>query len=454
MPKKTPSFERDLARRGLSRRDFLRLASAGTATALLAPLLEGCAKNPVTGESQLMLLSPAQEIALDKENSPHQFSADYGAVQDAHLNTYVSQVGMSIAKVSHRPDMPYSFRAVNATYANAYAFPGGSIAATRGILLKLDNEAELAALLGHEIGHVNYRHTAARMSQGVLISAVALGATAYLSSKSDSRVAPLITGLGAIGSGALLAYYSRSDERQADAYGLEKSTQIGYGTGGQVGLMNVLVGMSKTEPSVIERMFASHPMSSERYETAVNEARTRYAFAADQPLFRERYMDNTVHLRRQRATVEAAQHGEEAMRRNDVGEARRRFGQALAAGPDDYAVLVMMANTLVQAEDYPQARHYAARAKQVYPAEAQAWHADGVSRLMSGDYAGAWQDFDHYDRLLPGNPQTEFLKGLSLEAQGDVKGSAESYARYLKQVRQGQQAKYAYQRLRDWGYVR
>ncbi|MGD8540943.1 MAG: M48 family metalloprotease, partial [Desulfobacteraceae bacterium] len=134
----------------LSRRRFIRLSALAA-----GGLLTGCAVNPVTGRSQLMLVSEDQEIQLDRQNSPYQFSSDYGVVQDAALNRYIHQTGLKLAARTHRPQMPYSFRCVNATYVNAYAFPGGSIAATRGILLKLQNEAELAALLGHELGHVN-----------------------------------------------------------------------------------------------------------------------------------------------------------------------------------------------------------------------------------------------------------------------------------------------------------
>ncbi|MGD9369513.1 MAG: M48 family metalloprotease, partial [Desulfobacteraceae bacterium] len=139
----------------LTRRQFLYLSSMSAAGWLVA-----CATNPVTGKSQFMLVSEQQEIDLDKRNSPHQFSTDYGAVQDSNLNAYVSQTGRRLAGLSHRPQMPYSFRVVNANYVNAYAFPGGSIAVTRGIMLKMRNEGELAALLGHELGHVNARHTA------------------------------------------------------------------------------------------------------------------------------------------------------------------------------------------------------------------------------------------------------------------------------------------------------
>ena len=152
---------------GITRRDFLWLSSMTA-----AGLMVGCATNPVTGKSQFMLISEDDEIKLDKQNSIIQFSADFGPVQDQNLNDYINRTGKNLAKQTHRPHLPYSFRGVNATYVNAYAFPGGSIAATRGILLALDNEAELAALLGHELGHVNARHTAQQMSKNVLTQAV------------------------------------------------------------------------------------------------------------------------------------------------------------------------------------------------------------------------------------------------------------------------------------------
>ena len=115
---------------GMTRRDFLWITSMSA-----AGFVTGCATSAVTGRPQLMLVSEDQEIKVDKQNSPHQFSADYGMIQDTALNDYVKQTGKKIAARTHRTHMPYSFRVVNANYVNAYAFPGGSIACTRGIML-------------------------------------------------------------------------------------------------------------------------------------------------------------------------------------------------------------------------------------------------------------------------------------------------------------------------------
>ena len=150
----------------ISRRQLLQYLAA-MSTGIALPLsFTGCAVDPVTGKKELMMVSRQQEIGIDKQQSPFQFSSDYGITRDKKINSYVSQVGKTLTPNVHRLDMPYNFQCVNATYINAYAFPGGSIAVTRGILLKLDNEAELASLLGHELGHVNARHTAEQMTKG------------------------------------------------------------------------------------------------------------------------------------------------------------------------------------------------------------------------------------------------------------------------------------------------
>ncbi len=433
--------------RKMTRRDFLWLATVST-----AGVLAGCATDPVTGKQTLVLMSEKQEIELDKQNSPHQFSADYGASQDQALNDYVSQIGKGMAERSHRPHMPYSFRAVNATYVNAYAFPGGSIAATRGILLSLDNEAELAGLLGHEIGHVNARHTAERMTKGLFTSALVTGAMVYVQA-AQKQYAPLAAGLGGIGAGMLLARYSRDDEREADALGIEYMTRAGQNPQGMVALMDMLRNLSKSKPSAIEMMFATHPMSEERYQTAKQSAETTYRSKQNASLNKERYMDHTARLRKIKPAIEAMQDGEKEMAKKAYPEAESQFGRALKIAPDDYAGLVMMSKCQLAQNKNDLARQYAERAKKAYPEEAQAQHLSGVSKLMGNRFESAYTDFDNYEKRLPGNPNTAFLKGVSLEGMQNKQGAANEYHRYLRMVNQGEQAHYAYQRLVDWGYA-
>lgn len=281
-------FPADTGFHDMTRRHFLwtlSLSSLGLAMGCV-----GCAVDPVTGQKTLMLVSENQEIQIDRQYSPSQFSSDYGKAQDAGLNAYLSEVGRKMIPHTHRPGMPYNFQVVNATYVNAYAFPGGTIAATRGILLKMNSEAELAALLGHEMGHVNARHTAEQMSKGQVTSLV-LGLGTALA---GSKYADITGQLGQIGAGMLLASYSRDNEREADALGNRYMVQAGYSTQGFVGLMEMLSTMSKSSPGYAEILFSTHPMSDERYSAAVQSARTTYASTQNYPLNLERYMDQTA----------------------------------------------------------------------------------------------------------------------------------------------------------------
>ena len=438
----------DRAYRGtLTRRDFMKLAAlAAVSTAA------GCAANPVTGQSQLMLVGEGEEIQVDKVNSPHQFSSDYGVSQDAGLNAYVAGIGASLARVTHRTQMPYRFSVVNATYANAYAFPGGSIAITRGILAELDNEAELAGLIGHELGHVNARHTAARMSTSKILGAL-VGGASLIAGAASQTLGNLAGSVGGLGANLLLAKYSREDERQADELGMEYMVGAGYSPQGMVGLMDVLRSMGKRQPSAIEAMFSSHPMSEERYQTAVNRARTTFGDRLSLPLSKERYMASTAGLRKLAPMFKLFQEGDKAMAAKSYDAAEGRYAEGLRISPNDYAGLVMMAKCQVARKNPAKAADYSDRARRVYPTEAQAQHVHGVASIMAKNYSAALADFTAYERMLPGNPTTVFFKGFSYEGMKDKQNAAQEYHRYLKVVRQGEMAQHAYSRLKTWGYL-
>lgn len=434
----------------MSRRDFLWLSSMAA-----AGLMAGCATNPVTGKSQLMLVSEDEEIQIDKQNSPHQFSADFGTVQDRKLNDYIDRTGKNIAVKTHRKNMPYNFHVVNAIYVNAYAFPGGTIACTRGILLSLDNEAELSALLGHELGHVNARHTAEQMSKGMLTQMV-LGGLAVAAGTQGAVYGNLASQLGQIGAGALLARYSRDDEREADALGMEYMVRAGYGAQGMVGLMDVLRSMGKDKPSAIELMFATHPMSDERYRTALEATETKYKSSENLPLYRERYMDNIAQLRSQKDAIDEMQKAEKEMAAKNLTAADVHLQQALKLAPEDYTALVMMSMSQLSQKKWTLGRQYAEMAQKVYPAEAQAYHLSGFAKIRLKDFEGALEEFSNYEQKLPGTPNTLFFKGYAYEGMKKYPQAGREYLRYLQLTQQGDYARHAYQRVREWqarGYI-
>lgn len=428
----------------MSRRGFLGISALATGAAVT-----GCATNPVTGKRQFLLVSESDELTMDQQHAPHQFSADFGAIQDPALQGYLQDVTRQIALHTHRSEMPYATTGLHASYVNGYTFPAGTIGLTRGILVELKDEASLAALIGHEMGHVNARHAARRMtSQMVSLLVLGLGAAVLLK---DERYAPLVIGVGAIGAGALLARYSRDNEREADELGMVYMVAAGYPPAGMVSLMDMLRAMERRKPGALEMMFATHPMSEDRYRQAGRRAQGDYAAHAGLDARRERYMDMTQSLRAQRPMLDLLQKGDVAMRNRKWQEADEHYTAAVLLAPDDYEALLKIAMCRVAQDKLDEAALRIARARDVYRTEPYSYQLGGVVALRRGRYEEAHADFTQYLAKLPGNPFTLFYDGRALEGMGRKDVAAERYRAFLQQVNTGEEADYARGRLVEWG---
>ena len=217
-------------------------------------LLSSCAINPATGDEEMMLFSPEKDVALGRKYAPYIEKELGGRVPDENLQNYVNQIGQRIARVCHRPDLSYYFAAVDEEGANAIAVPGGYVYITRGLLKELKSEAQLAAVLGHEVGHVVARDTMAAMSRQI-------GMTAILAAAAVGDAPGDVTGATAFISGVLSLQYSREDEEDADKTGMSYMVQAGYDPNGMVETMKVLQELQTYRP--IE-FFSTHPNPESR----------------------------------------------------------------------------------------------------------------------------------------------------------------------------------------------
>jgi predicted Zn-dependent protease len=195
----------------------LPLAFAAAAAATVV----ACAVNPATGKRQIMLVSEGQEVSMGLAGA-QDIKNSMPELADAKLQTYVKDLGLRMAKLSERPTLPWDFTVLDDPMINAFALPGGPIFVTRGILTHFNSEAELASVLGHEIGHVTARHSAAQMSR-TQVAQIGLLAGSIAS----DRVAQLAGGLSQ-GLGLLFLKYGRDDETQADALGFRYMYRDGY----------------------------------------------------------------------------------------------------------------------------------------------------------------------------------------------------------------------------------
>ncbi|MDZ7292088.1 MAG: M48 family metalloprotease [candidate division KSB1 bacterium] len=189
--------------------------------ALMALLAWACARDYVTGKKTFTLVSESQEIAMGREADPS-IVAEYGVYDDANLAAYVNSIGQSMVKVSHRPNLQFTFRLMDSPVVNAFALPGGYVYFTRGILAHFNSEAELAGVMGHEIGHVTARHGAEQMTKAQLAT-LGLGLGSILSE--DFR---RFSDIAQTGLGLLFLKFSRDNESESDLLGVEYSTKAGY----------------------------------------------------------------------------------------------------------------------------------------------------------------------------------------------------------------------------------
>lgn len=231
----------------------------------LASTLSGCVVNPVTGEKQLSLIGESQELAMGAEQYvPTQQTQGGQFYVDPELGLYVREVGQKMAAVSDRPDLPYEFVVLNSSVPNAWALPGGKIAINRGLLTELDDEAQLASVLGHEIVHAAAKHSVQRMQNAQMIS---LGVGVLGMALTDNEWAGLIMGGAALGAQVALAQYSQSHELESDHYGILYMKEAGYDPAAAVELQEIFLKLSEGRQSgFIDGLFATHPPSAKRVE--------------------------------------------------------------------------------------------------------------------------------------------------------------------------------------------
>jgi predicted Zn-dependent protease len=189
--------------------------------ALAAVAVAACATNPATGQKQLSFVSENQEIQMGRENAAA-VKQEMGVYGDSAVQRYVSGIGLRIASETERPNLPWTFTVMDDPVVNAFALPGGFIFITRGILTHMNSEAELATVVGHEIGHVTARHSVQQITRQQLAQ-IGLAAGAIASKQVAQHLGDISQGLG-----VLFLKYSRDDESQADALGFRYALKDGY----------------------------------------------------------------------------------------------------------------------------------------------------------------------------------------------------------------------------------
>jgi predicted Zn-dependent protease len=409
----------------------------------------GCTINPVTGKSQLDLLGEAQEIQLGKNLYPGAVQGSLGPIAEDGVQKEIERVGEAVAAVSHRPGLEYAFTAVNDPDVNAFALPGGKICITRGLISRLESEDGLAAVLGHEVGHVTARHVVSAYNRQMLLGAILVGGTVYMESE-DVKNRGLIT-LGALVGGELvLARYSREQERQADELGLDYAVKAGYAPYGMIETQKVLLDLQKTQPGVVQRLFASHPMSAERLASAEKRVALLPADVRGRAVRGQPYRAVMADVIARRPAWDLAQEGIGLMGRDKGLEAEGKFAEAVRMAPAEGVLHSLHAVALVSAKQkeaaIPEARDGARLSPGVYVCRVI------VGELLIGpDAAAALENLQSAERLLPGQARVSLLRGRALERLGRTNDAKDAYREAISRDPNGEVGAEAARRVRSLG---
>lgn len=324
---------------------------------LLIAMLTGCSVNPATGERQLNMMSEDQEISIGKQAAPGFLSEYGGEIPSDDIRLYVEELGTRLAEVSERPDLPWEFHVVDSEVINAFALPGGKVFMSRGLLAKMKNEAQLAGVLGHEIGHVTAQHIGQQMTRQQLIAlgVVGLGVGAQFSDEDWVK----ILGAGAgVGGGLYMLSFGRDQEAQADELGVRYMSKLGYNPIGQVQVMEILKGASEgggppeflsTHPLPDTRIRKLEKLIQEKYPDYNNPQ--RYSFYEDR--FQRKVLAKLKDLPRARHTAgEAREQREQQQEELQRQQYQNRRGDAYEDLRRTYPGIHIMSDELALANGH------------------------------------------------------------------------------------------------------
>jgi predicted Zn-dependent protease len=395
---------------------------------LIALSLTACGVNPVTGKKEIQFVSEGQEIKIGEQNYAPTRQAEGGDMTlMPELTAYVSEVGQKLAAVADRK-LPYEFVVLNSSVPNAWALPGGKIAVNRGLLTELTNEAELAAVLGHEIVHAAARHGAKAQERGTLLQA---GLAAAQIGAAIGGVDQDVAGLAIQGAGAgaqmIQQKYGRDQELESDEYGMKYMKLAGYDPTGAITLQQTFVRLSEQggakQQSWLEGLFASHPPSVERVEKNKQSAQ-RLGVGGD--IGQDRYAAKIKPLRDTKPAYDKYDQALAAARKKEFANAKSLANDAVKAVPRE-ARFHELLGELALAEKQPQAAlPYYQKAIELDPNYFGSYLGAGIAQFQSGNKAKAEEWLTRSAQLLPTAPAAYYLGNIARE-RGDASRAMEHY---------------------------
>lgn len=389
--------------------------------------LAACSVNPVTGERNFQIYDTDWERQVGTQMfAPMKQSQGGEFILDPDLTAYVNDVGNRLASQARRKEeLDFEFSILNDSIPNAWALPGGKIVINRGLLTELDSEAELAAVLGHEIVHSDAAHGARAQSKGMLTQAGAVVGMVILGSTIDSQAAREVALMvPALGAQLVTQKYGRDAEREADEYGMLYMSESGYDPQGAVELQETFVELSREkDPDWVSGLFASHPPSLERVR---NNQKTAQDLPAGGDIGRERYRQKTAYLQRVKPAYEAFDKAKKAVSDGKMEEAQEQLNRAMAIEPRESLFHGLQGD--IYALDKQPERALASYEKSVRanPGFFYGHLRSGQMKYKLGQEEQARSSLDRSLELMP-TAEAHYLLGMLDKDQGDMNSAMEHF---------------------------
>ncbi len=386
--------------------------------------ITSCATNPVTGRKELILISEKDELSLGREWYPNiLWSAEGGGgeYKDERLKAYLKELVLEIKGVSHRPHLPTNFVIQNTSVPNAWAIPG-YVAITRGLLQALESEAEFVYVMGHEMGHIAARHSAAQLTKSILADFILTGTGFVLSGKS---YADAVLTIGSIGANLLLLKYSRDDELEADRLGVEYMAKLGYdpknALKAHVNLKKASdeylkrVGRDSEEANFFSELLSTHPRFSVRMEELMKIVETTgLPYLRGDGTMRERFLSAISDLKRVHSIYVAYYDpAVSAYKKGRIREAERLIDKALSEKNDEPAFLTLKGFIELKEKRVQSAEDYFRRALNIDPEYQPALRGIGIVNYEKKEIENGITFLKKALSLFPNDVSSHFFLGMS-----------------------------------------
>ena len=453
------------------------------ALALVAVLCAatGCRTNAVTGQRELMFVSSQRELALGNEAHPNIIFMYDGEYHDPDLNRYLGTIVERLHAASHRPGLPMDFTMVNTSIVNAFAIPG-HVYATRGFLARLDNEAQFAAVMGHELAHVAAGHSARQLTRG-MVTNLLFDAADFAAE--DSRLGALAVGAGRAGAVLFGLSYSREQERQADRVGTYYMALAGWDPREAISMQKLLASLSSDKGSLLDRYLSTHPDYQNRVaeiESVIEQKDIGRRYVQGDGIFAARWKRRLSRLREVNAAFAPYDRGRKLLAKGKASEAlsaareaigmrtdqapfwalkgdahyvlgqlddaRKAYRKSLDQDPRYVLANIGLARVHFKREQYRDAERQFATAAHGFPASALSWYGLGASRYHLKDYRGAIAPLETSAPAYQRDPELHYMLAVCYDETGQPGKAYASYARALGAGLKGPEAERARERTR------